>query len=127
MATDRRVRVLCVDDNRDLADSEAELLRLVGYDPRSCYDGAAALAVAREFDPDVCLLDLNLPGMDGDELAVRLRRVLADHRVRMVAVTAMGNDESIRRTREAGFDCHLVKPVLPAELLRVIDRLKAEG
>lgn len=67
------LRVLCVDDNRDVADSTAELLRLVGFEARACYDGPTALAEAAAFLPSVCLIDLNMPGMDGDELATRLR------------------------------------------------------
>lgn len=118
-----RPRVLCVDDNRDAADSEAELLRLVGFDPRACYDGPSALRVAREFAPDVCLIDLHMPGMDGDELAARLKDEAGDRPVLLVAVTAMSNDESRSRTETAGFALHLVKPVDPHDLLRLVDEL----
>ena len=68
-----RLRILCVDDNRDLADSEATFLTLAGYDARACYGGQAALELAQTFHPRVCLIDLHMPGMDGDELAIRLR------------------------------------------------------
>ena len=118
-----RPRVLVVDDNRDQADSAAELFRLAGFDARACYDGPSALTLNREFLPDVCLLDLNMPGMDGDELASRLRGQAGGRPVLLVAVTAMGNDESRRRTEEAGFHMHLVKPVDPHDLLRVVDEL----
>jgi CheY-like chemotaxis protein len=67
------LRVLCVDDNRDVADSEADLLHVHECDARACYSGASALVEVAEFRPCVCLIDLNMPGMDGDELAVRLR------------------------------------------------------
>lgn len=123
METFTRPRVLYVDDNRDVADSATELLRLVGFDTCVCYDGPTALAAAREFLPDVCVLDLNLPGMDGDELAVRLRNQAAERTVLFVAVTAMGGDECRRRTGAAGFHLHLVKPVDPHDLLRVVDEL----
>ncbi len=67
------LRVLCIDGNHNVADSEAELLRLVGFEVRACYGGREALAEAAVFLPVVCLLYLNMPGMDGDELAMRLR------------------------------------------------------
>jgi len=118
-----RPRVLCVDDNKDVADSAAELLHLVGFEVRVCYDGPSALVAAREFLPDVCLLDLNMPGMEGDELAVRLREEAGGRPMLLVAVTAMGADECRRRTEEAGFHLHLVKPVDPHNLLRVVDEL----
>ncbi len=123
METFSRPRVLYVDDNHDVADSATELLRLVGFDTRVCYDGPSALAAAPEFLPDVCILDLNLPGMDGDELAVRLRDQATGRAVLFVAVTAMGGEECRRRTGAAGFHLHLVKPVDPHDLLRVVDEL----
>jgi CheY-like chemotaxis protein len=114
---------LYVDDNRDLTNSAVELLRLVGFDARGCYDGASALVVSEAFRPDVCILDLNMPVMDGDELAERLRDQASGRPVLIVAVTAMGGDESRRRTEAAGFHLHLLKPVDPHDLLRVLDEL----
>jgi two-component system OmpR family response regulator len=119
-----RLRVLCVDDNRDATDSAGELLRLVGFDARVCYDGPTALEVAEEFRPDVCLLDLNMPGMDGDELAARIREQAGDRAVVFVAATAQDDDESRQRTADAGFKLHLVKPVDPHALLDVMDTLR---
>jgi len=112
-----------VDDNKDVADSAAELLCIVGFEVQVCYDGPSALAAARGFLPDVCLLDLNMPGMDGDELAVRLRDQAGDRPVLFVAMTAMAGEEDRRRTETAGFHLHLVKPVDPHDLLRVVDEL----
>jgi two-component system, OmpR family, response regulator len=123
MGIGARPRVLYVDDNRDVADSAGDLLRLVGFDVRVCYDSPSALAAAREFAPDVCLLDLNIPGMGGDELAVRLREEAAGRPMLFVAVTAMGNEEARLRTEAAGFQLHLVKPVDPHDLLRILDEL----
>lgn len=123
MDSHNRPRVLCVDDNRDVADSAAELLSLVGFDARVSYDGVSALMCARGFLPDVCLIDLNMPMMEGDELAVRLREQSGGRPMLLVAVTAMGNDECRRRTTAAGFHRHLVKPVDPHDLLRVVDEL----
>ena len=123
MGSESRPKVLYVDDNHDVADSSADLLRIVGFDVRAAYDGPAALAVAREFAPDLCLLDLNMPAMAGDELARRLREQAAGRPVLFVAVTAMSNDESRDRTHDAGFRLHLVKPVDPHDLLRIVDEL----
>jgi DNA-binding response OmpR family regulator len=118
------LRVLCVDDNHDIADSEADLLNIHGFDARACYSGASALREAAEFQPCVCLIDLNMPGMDGDELAVRLRKQEGGPPPVLVAVTARSDEESERRIQEAGLDPHLVKPVDPNKLVAVIDSMK---
>lgn len=123
MESSSRPRVLVVDDNQDAADSTVELLHIMGFDARACYCGPAALAVATEFLPDVCLLDFTMPGMCGDELAVRLRERAGSRPMLLVAVTAMGGDEYRRRTAAAGFHLHLVKPVSPYNLLHVVDEL----
>lgn len=117
------LRVLCVDDNSDVADSAAELLRIVGFDARACYCGKSALEEAATFRPVVCLIDFDMPGMDGDELAVRLKEQTAGLPLVLVAVTARSDEESRRRIWEAGFDLHLVKPVDPHNLLAVVDSL----
>jgi CheY-like chemotaxis protein len=116
-----RFRVLCVDDNRDCADSTAKLLQLVGFEARACYDGESALSQLDSYRPDLCFLDLNMRGMDGDELAIRLRAASAGRPIALVAITAMGNEDSRRRTTAAGFDLHLVKPVDPFKLVQVVD------
>jgi two-component system OmpR family response regulator len=116
-------RVLVVDDNRDVADSTAQLLTIVGFETRACYDGPSALHVADAFRPGVCLLDLNMPGMGGEELAVRLRAGAGSRPLVLVAVTAMSSPEYRERTAAAGFDLHLVKPVDPFQLVEVVDTL----
>jgi len=124
MSTPRVVRVLCVDDNQDLADTTAYLLGMCGYEARACYNGPAALAaVDGGFIPDVCLIDLTMPGMDGDELAPRLRARLPGRNPLLVAMTAMATEGAMRRTLDAGFDHHFVKPVDPDRLLAVMARL----
>src|SRR5579883_942194 len=85
----RPVRVLVADDNVDSADSLSELVKYYGADVRTCYDGLSALAEAERFRPDVCLFDLNMPGMDGDQLAVRVRELMPDCHMKFAAVTAM--------------------------------------
>lgn len=114
------LRVLCVDDHPDAADSLGVLLELVGYDTRVCYSGEAALAAADEFRPDACILDLTMPGIDGVEVGRRLRERPWARNLPLVAVTALGNEEARRRTTEAGFDLHLTKPVDPDRLANVL-------
>jgi PAS domain S-box-containing protein len=109
-------RVLVVDDNRDGADSLARLLAAQGHDVRTVYDGAAAIVEAGRFHPHAVLLDLGMPGMDGLETARRLRAAPVNGAMRLVAVTGWGQERDRARTREAGFDGHLVKPVNPADL-----------
>jgi len=116
----RPCRVLAVDDNLDAARTLAALLRRRGYEVRSRGDGPAALDAAAAFHPDVAVLDLGLPGMDGWELAGRLREVCGPGLALVVAVTAYGDGESVRRSREAGIDRHLVKPVDPEWLLGLL-------
>jgi CheY-like chemotaxis protein len=109
-------RVLVVDDNRDLAESLAMVLRLWGHDVRVAYDGRAALEAAREQPPEVVFLDIGLPKLDGLEVARRLRQWPELRRVRLVAITGYGREEDRRRSAEAGFDLHLTKPVDPLDL-----------
>ena len=127
MEGETRLHVLYVDDNRDVADSAAELLRIAGFEVRVCYDGPTALAVSRNFTPSICLLDLDMPGMNGDELAVRLREQSVDGAILVVAVTARSDDVASSRIAAAGFNLHLVKPVDPHDLLRILDELSKIG
>jgi signal transduction histidine kinase len=112
-------RVLVVDDNVDAADSLALLLRLEGHDVTLAYDGAAAVDAARHGRPEIVLLDIGLPGMDGYEVCRRLR---ADGfaNARIIAMTGYGQDRDRQRALEAGFDEHTVKPVEPALLKRML-------
>lgn len=112
-------RILVVDDNQDSAESLALLLELHGHEVRTAFAGPAALETASTFRPDVVLLDIGLPGMDGYEVARRLRA--DDHRSLLVALTGYGRDDDRQRSQEAGFDHHLVKPVDLEELARVLE------
>jgi DNA-binding response OmpR family regulator len=105
------VRILVVDDNEDGAEMLAAALDARGYDTRVAHDAHAALSVAAEFAPDVAFLDLGLPVMDGYELAAHLRELPRLAGLRLIAVTGYGQESDRRRTRDAGFDDHLVKPV----------------
>jgi signal transduction histidine kinase len=104
-------RVLVVDDNRDAAATLARLLRLMGHQVETAHHGHLALEVAPRFGPDVVLLDIGLPGLDGFAVCRRLRQHPATARARIIAVTGYTQEEDRRRSREAGFDAHLVKPV----------------
>jgi CheY-like chemotaxis protein len=123
MARSAWCRVLCVDDNRDVAESLVMLLTLVGFDARASYNGAAALAEAATFCPHVGVLDINMPGMSGYELARRLRDRLGP-RLFLVAVTALGEPDDDRRAAEAGFNLRLTKPADPNQLLAVLTRFQ---
>jgi CheY-like chemotaxis protein len=105
------LRVLVVDDNVDAAEVLAEALRALGHEVAVAHDGREALVLAASFDPDAAVLDIGLPGMDGYELARRIRALAAARPPRLVALTGYGQDGDRVRAREAGFDVHLVKPV----------------
>jgi two-component system CheB/CheR fusion protein len=104
-------RVLVVDDNVDTSESLAQLIRLAGHEVTTAANGAAGLEKARSFHPDVVLLDIGLPGMDGYEVARRLREQSRPCAPLLVAVTGYGQPEDCRRAAAAGFDRHVVKPV----------------
>ena len=113
-------RILIVDDNIDAAELLAALLQTLGHDVALAHDGAAALDIAPGFAPDVALLDIGLPNMDGYELARRLRQFEACRRTLLVAVTGYGQADDRQRSRDAGFAHHLVKPVELATLTALL-------
>jgi CheY-like chemotaxis protein len=116
-------RILVVDDNRDSALTLATLLELEGAQVRTAYDGDSAVAVAREAAPEVILLDIGLPGMNGYDACRAIRAQQAPSRPFILALTGWGQQEDRRKSAEAGFDGHIVKPVDHAQLLRAIDEL----
>jgi CheY-like chemotaxis protein len=116
---------LIVDDNDDLADTLKDALEDLGYRVAVAHDGPAALETARLFQPNIALVDIGLPVMDGYELAGRLRQLADGHGMHLVAVTGYGQDSDRRRTAAAGFERHLVKPVDLAKLERVVRELVA--
>ena len=115
-------RILVVDDNEDSAESLTMLLRLQGHLVESAHDGPRALEAAERFQPDVILLDIGMPGMNGYEVARRLRQMPAGQRALLVALTGWGQEDDKRRAVAAGFDHHLTKPVDPARLSEVLGR-----
>jgi CheY-like chemotaxis protein len=102
--------VLVVDDNRDAAEALATLLRLRGADVRTAFDGRAAHAVAASWRPDAAFVDLGMPRMNGYELCRAMRAQPWARDLLLVAMTGWGQEQDRRRSREAGFDHHLVKP-----------------
>ncbi len=110
-ATDQRASVLIVDDNEDAAETLADVLEAWGYTVRVAHDGPTAIRIVTEFTPDIAILDIGLPGMDGYELArlIRQNPVLAG--THLVALTGYGQESDRTRSRAAGFDAHLVKPL----------------
>jgi CheY-like chemotaxis protein len=104
-------RVMLVDDHLDSLISVGRLLSVLGYDVRAEQDGLRALSCAVSFRPDVALIDLSLPGLDGCAVARRLRELDATREIRLIAMTGWATEESQSRTRDAGFDLHLVKPL----------------
>lgn len=115
------IRVLVVDDNEDGADIFSETLAAMGYITRVAHDGPSALQIVESFAPDMAVLDIGLPVMDGYELAGRLREVPGLRNIRLVAVTGYGQRDASERSFRAGFDAHLVKPV-QLERLQVVVR-----
>ena len=109
-------RVLIVDDSADAAESLAMLLTVEGHEVRTARDGPTALAAADEFQPEVVFLDIGLPGMDGYEVARRLREHAGPKPVFLAAVTGYGQEEDRCRADQAGFDAHLVKPASPGAI-----------
>jgi CheY-like chemotaxis protein/two-component sensor histidine kinase len=114
------LRILVVDDNRDAADSLAMLLRTTGNDIRTAYDGLEAVQVASEFRPDVVLLDIGLPKIDGHEVAQRIRKESWGRQMCLIAVTGWSDETDRARSRAAGFDHHLVKPLDPGHLAQLL-------
>ena len=116
-------RILVVDDNRDAADSLAEFLRLSDQQVNTCYGGEAALEAAEALRPNLVLLDIGMPGLSGHEVCRRLRARPWAGDLTIVALTGWGQQEDRRRSREAGFDQHLIKPVDPDALLRLLEQV----
>lgn len=117
-------RILVVDDNVDSATSLAALLKILGADVRVADDGSSALTTIDKYRPNVVLLDLGMPGIDGFEVARKIRQQPDFERVKLIALTGRGQEDDRRRTREAGFDYHLIKPadiaVLQALLVSLV-------
>jgi CheY-like chemotaxis protein len=117
--------VLVIDDNRLASDSAAMALRLMGHKTATAYDGVEGMDVARTFRPDVILMDIGLPHLNGYELARRIRAQPWGKNTCLIAVTGFGQEEDRRRSQAAGFDHHLVKPVNFAEFGKKLSEIAA--
>jgi len=104
-------RILVVDDNQDSADSVAMLLRTMGNEVHTAHDGLEAVGAAATFQPDVVLMDIGLPKLNGFEAATRIREQPGGNEMVLIALTGWGQEEDRRRSKEAGFDHHLTKPI----------------
>ena len=123
-AEQRLRRVLVVDDNRDSAQTLAMVLDVMGHTTCVANDGLEAVRLAGEFQPDIVLLDIGMPRLNGYEACRQIRAQPWANTVVMVAVTGWGQDDDRRRSREAGFDLHLVKPLDPVEVERMMRKLE---
>jgi DNA-binding response OmpR family regulator len=119
------VRVLVVDDNVDVAELLSEALKIAGFETLMAHDAQSAIVSWREFAPHAGVLDVGLPDSDGYELARRLR---AEHGTgpTLIAATGYGQESDRQRAADAGFDCHLVKPVAVDDLVRALDERLSE-
>ena len=109
-----------MDDNHDGADSLALMLKAMGNDVRTCYDGQQGVELAAQDQPNVILLDIGLSKLNGYEACRRIRLHPWGQKIVIVAVTGWGQEEDMRRSHEAGFDYHLVKPVEPQALMKLL-------
>ena len=121
------LRVLIVDDQHDTANALATLIGLWGYETDVAYDGLSALDAASVKPPDVVLLDLGLPGMDGYEVARQLRRLPALDTALLVAISGHGQEADVQRCKEVGIDSHFLKPMDPDELQKVLAKAEILG
>ena len=121
----RRFKILVVDDNHDSALSLAMMLSIMGHDTRTAHDGESAVAVAETFLPEVVLLDIGLPKLNGYEVAQRIREKSWGAAMYLIAVTGWGQDEDRQRSTEVGLNLHMVKPVEPSALEKLLASLPA--
>jgi CheY-like chemotaxis protein len=120
-------RILVVDDNQDAAESLAMLLEISGHRVATAHGGVAALDLANTFEPEVVLLDIGMPDIDGYEVCSRLRGLPRGDAMRVLALTGWGQEADRRKAREAGFDAHLTKPVDYETLAKVIAPRREES
>jgi CheY-like chemotaxis protein len=114
------VRILLVEDHPEVAAAQALLLRALGYQVQTAGDGRTAIEMARSLLPDVVVVDIGLPGLDGYQVAESLRADPATAAIRLIALTAYGTDQDRQRSKRSGFEAHLVKPASIDQLRRAL-------
>ena len=124
--TPQRFRILVVDDNHDSALSLAMMLSIMGHETRTAHDGESAVSTAESFLPEVVLLDIGLPKLNGYEVAQRIRENDWGQSMFLIAVTGWGQEEDRQRSSEVGLNVHMVKPVEPAALERLLAELPSK-
>ncbi len=122
----RHFRILVVDDNHDSALSLAMMLSIMGHETRTAHDGESAVSTAESFLPEVVLLDIGLPKLNGYEVAQRIRENAWGKSMFLIAVTGWGQEEDRQRSSEVGLNVHMVKPVEPAALERLLAELSEQ-
>jgi CheY-like chemotaxis protein len=123
VASENPLRVLVVDDNVDAAESLRMVLAMMGHQVHTRYSGADALKASTEHQPDVILLDIGLPGLTGFQVAEQVRGTPGMEGIALVAITGYGQQEDHQKSKQAGFDYHLVKPVDPQQLQQLLTTL----
>jgi CheY-like chemotaxis protein len=118
------LRLVVVDDNADNAHSLSLLLETLGHEAKIAHNGIQALGIAHQFEPDAMIIDIGMPGLDGLELARRIRAEAWGKDLLLVAASGWGQDEDKQRSREAGFNMHLVKPIELRELEGLLATIK---
>jgi CheY-like chemotaxis protein len=120
-------RILVVDDNLDSAKSLALMLRMMGNETRTANDGLEALEIAADYEPNLIMLDIGMPRLNGYETARRIRDEKWGRDIVLVALTGWGQEEDRRKSHEAGFDSHIVKPIEPDSLEKLLSSLPTNG
>jgi CheY-like chemotaxis protein len=122
-----RRRILVVDDNQDSADTLAKLLHIMGNEVSTAYDGLGAVEAATAFRPNLVLLDIGLPKLNGYDAARRIQDQRGGDEIVLVALTGWGQEHDRRRSKEAGFDQHMTKPVEYETLKKLLNALPSAG
>ena len=120
-------RVLVVDDNHDAATTMSQLLTAAGFEVKTCFDGPTAIAAVDGFTPDACLLDINMPGMDGYDLARQIRDRFPGRPPLFATMTAYGDNSHLERAVDAGFDLQFTKPASPHDVIEQLRENMPEG
>ena len=124
--TPKRFRILVVDDNHDSALSQAMMLSIMGHETRTAHDGESAVRTAESFLPDVVLLDIGLPLLNGYEVAQKIRKIAELNHVKLVALTGYGAATDVSAAKNAGFDAHLIKPAELAHIQELLSHVPAD-